>query len=145
MNTTTPCKPRWPGARRRAPTTLRIPTTAATPTATAATRTATAVTTATRMLMARASGSASTVEADAGAGAGRLGIHGGADPLVRGRRPRRPADFSVAAAGRGRPARTRLSAPPTPRCLPEFQIRLPFHQPQQVQAHLASVIVAPHR
>src|ERR1019366_4029139 len=44
---------------------------------------------------------------------------GGADPLVRGRRPRRPAgalhDASIVgpAAGRGRPARTRGSAPPT--------------------------------
>src|ERR1035441_9950569 len=35
---------------------------------------------------------------------------GGADPLVRGRRPRRPARF-IPAAERGRPARTRGSAP----------------------------------
>src|ERR1035438_5148546 len=43
---------------------------------------------------------------------------GGADPLVRGRRPRRPAralqdaDVVVLAAGRGRPARTGGSALP---------------------------------
>src|ERR1035441_3192188 len=48
-------------------------------------------------------------------GCGNLG---GADPLVRGRRPRRPAgtlqgaDIVGPAAGRGRPARTRGSAPP---------------------------------
>src|SRR5664279_5560208 len=48
-------------------------------------------------------------------------MKGGADPLVRGRRPRRPAgtlqdaDVAVAAAGRGRPARTRGSAPPKQR------------------------------
>src|ERR1035437_9664966 len=35
----------------------------------------------------------------------------GADPLVRGRRPRRPSRAVVPAAGRGRPARTRGSAP----------------------------------
>src|ERR1035438_936553 len=45
---------------------------------------------------------------------------GGADPLVRGRRPRRPAhvrqdaDVVGPAAGRGRPARTRGSASPFP-------------------------------
>src|ERR1035441_6904174 len=45
--------------------------------------------------------------------------NGGADPLVRGRRPRRPAgalhgaDIVGPAAGRGRPARTRGSAPPS--------------------------------
>src|ERR1022692_706097 len=45
---------------------------------------------------------------------------GGADPLVRGRRPRWPAgapqdaDVVVSAAGQGRPARTRGSAPPGP-------------------------------
>src|ERR1035441_8435524 len=43
---------------------------------------------------------------------------GGADPLVRGRRPRRPAGALqdadvVPAAGRGRPARSRGSAPPS--------------------------------
>jgi len=44
--------------------------------------------------------------------------HTGADPPVRGRRPRRPArvveeaDTAAPAAGRGRPARTRGSAPP---------------------------------
>src|ERR1035438_6397131 len=48
-------------------------------------------------------------------------LHGGAVPLDRGRRPRRPvrarryADVVVQAAGPGGPARTRGSAPPTPR------------------------------
>src|ERR1035437_4738980 len=36
----------------------------------------------------------------------------GADPLVRSRRPRRPSRTVDPAAGRGRPARTRGSAPP---------------------------------
>src|ERR1035438_7754100 len=55
----------------------------------------------------------------------RWGV-GGADPLVRGRRPRRPAhtwqgaDIVAPAAGRGRLARTRGSAPPLP---PDLQLR----------------------
>src|ERR1017187_1329593 len=49
---------------------------------------------------------------------GKSAFVGGADPLVRGRRPRRPvrtlqdADALFPAAGRGRLARTRGSAPP---------------------------------
>src|ERR1035438_6080343 len=49
-----------------------------------------------------------------------LYIDGGADPQVRGRRPRRPAhtlqsaDIVISAAGPGAPAGTRGSAPPKP-------------------------------
>src|ERR1035438_1829272 len=56
---------------------------------------------------------------------GQSDLFGGADPLVRGRRPRRPAhalqgaDIVVPAPGRGRPARTRGSAPPLP---PDLQL-----------------------
>src|ERR1035438_1968799 len=54
-------------------------------------------------------------------------LFGGADPLVRGRRPRRPAhtwqgaDIVVPPAGRARPARTRGSAPPVPPVLQLWQ------------------------